>query len=330
MTQPRYQYSIGVDVAQATCTWTVYALGEQTFVARGEVSRTPEELSRWVDTIRRTWPQARVVVEATGGLERPVVRALHQAQVPCVVANPARVRHMAQARGSAKTDPRDAEAIALYGALFGHEQGPEDPLREQLKALLTRREQLVTMRTQERQRLAWARELGQPLVLQSIQTTLDFLERELAEVETQLQALRAQLEASPEARAWLALVQSVPGVGPLTALALWAWLPELGQVSRKKIASLSGTAPQPRDSGTKKGKRHVHGGRKRVRRYLYLAAMSAVRWNPVLRPFYERLLARGKAKKVALVAVMRRLIVILNAMVREGQPWQAGRALPRQ
>jgi len=330
MTQPRYQYSIGVDVAQATCTWKVYALGEQTFVASGEVSRTPQDLARWVETIRRTWPQARVVVEATGGLERPLVRALQQAQVPCVVANPARVRHLAQARGPAKTDPRDAEAIALYGALFGHEHAPEDPLREQLKALLTRREQLVTMRTQERQRLAWARELGQPAVLQSIQATLDFLERELADVETQLDALREALEQDAERAAWLALVQSVPGVGPLTALALWAWLPELGQVSRKKIASLSGTAPQPRDSGTKKGKRHVYGGRKRVRRYLYLAAMSAVRWNPVLKPFYERLVARGKAKKVALVAVMRRLVVILNAIVREEQPWQAERALPRE
>ena len=168
-------------------------------------------------------------------------------------------------------------------------------------------------------------------MLKNIQDTLTFLEKRRDALEDKIEALEAQLRAAADPL-WQALQRiqvSLPGMGPWTARALWVWLPELGRLNRKQVARLTGTAPLAHESGQQRKRRRVRDGRQRLRRYLYMSALSAVRFNPVLKAFYQRLLARGKAKKVALVAAMRRLVVWVNAMVRDGTAWESERAWPR-
>lgn len=259
-----------------------------------------------------------VVLEPTGGYEAPVVAACAAAGVPVAVVNARQVRDFARALGRlAKTDRVDAQVLAEFAARVRPEPRPlPDALTQELDALLLRRRQLLEMLHAERQREAQARTAA---VRTDVAAHVAWLRARLGVADA---ALRAQVEASPAWRVQDALLRSVPGVGPQLSLTLLAALPELGHLDRRQIAALVGVAPLARDSGTRRGRRQVWGGRADVRRVLYMAAHVATRFNPVLRAFYTRLRAAGKPPKVALMACMRKLLTILNAMVAHHQPWQ--------
>ena len=258
-----------------------------------------------------------VVLEATGGFEVPAVSALAAAGLPVVVANPRQVRNFARATGQlAKTDRLDARILALFGERLRPEVRPlPDDAARLLDALLTRRRQISGMIVAERNRQGFA-----PAPLKkSIDKHIRWLERELDGVDA---ALSNAIQASPVWRAKEALYRGVPGIGPVISRTLIADLPELGRLSRREIATLVGLAPLARDSGTMKGKRMVFGGRAPVRSALYMAAVVGVRHNPVIRTFYLRLRERGKPPKLALIACAHKLLTILNAMARTGEPWR--------
>ncbi len=264
---------------------------------------------------------ARVVYEPTGGYERPLAQALTAAGLPACRAHPNRVRAYAQACGLlAKTDRLDAQVLARYGAAFdGPElpQGEDEPVRAELRDLLRRREQLVRQRVQERNRLD--KGLSSKTAA-STRRHIAWLDAEISQLDTDYQALRS---ASPTLSQQAELYRSVPGIGLLTAATLVAELPELGQLDGGALTALSGLAPWAKDSGRQRGQRRIRGGRGTVRRVLYMASQSAARYHPDLSPFYQGLCQRGKAKKAALVAVMRKLLLQLNAVARRGTPWVA-------
>lgn len=264
-----------------------------------------------------------VVVEPTGGLESPLVAALGVEGIPVAVVNPRQVRDFAKATGElAKTDTIDAEVLALFGERIRPQPRPLATTQAQeFAALLTRRQQVVEMLTAEKNRLRRALK-G---VRRRIEAHIAFLEQELGEVNGEL---RSTVEQSPLWREKDNLLESVPGIGSVVAITLLAALPELGTLDRRKMAALAGVAPMNRDSGAFRGKRKVWGGRARVRRAIYMATLVATRHNPVLKAFYQRLLAVGKTKKVALVACMRKLLTILNAMIRQHRPWNPSYSLP--
>jgi len=257
------------------------------------------------------------VLEATGGYEAPVAAALAAAGLPVAVVNPRQVRDFAKALGRlAKTDAIDATVLALFAARVRPTPRalPDDATLE-LQAVLLRRRQLLDMLQAERQR--HLRSHGR--VRANLRSHIHWLERSLADTDDQLREL---ITSSPVWRVQDELLQSVPGVGPTLASTLLALLPELGQLDRRQIAALVGVAPLARDSGTLKGRRTCWGGRAPVRAVLHMAALVAARWNPMLRVFYHRLRAAGKPAKLALTAVARKLLVLLNAMLRDGQPWR--------
>lgn len=259
-----------------------------------------------------------IVLEATGGFELTVSAALSGVGLPLAVVNPRQIRDFARALGKlAKTDAIDAEVIAL----FAEKVSPEArPLASQeartLGELVGRRRQIIEMIGMEanRRRQAIVKRL-----VKKIDRHLAFLEKELADVDADIDA---GVRASSAWREKEDLLTSVPGVGSVTARTLIAELPELGQLDRRKLAALVGVAPLNRDSGTWRGHRMIGGGRTSVRNALYMAALAATRWNPVIRAAYRRLVARGRPKKVALVACLRRLLTILNAVLRDKTPWQ--------
>ncbi len=259
-----------------------------------------------------------VVLEATGGFEHVVVVSLAEADLRVAVVNPRQVRDFARATGQlAKTDKIDADILALFGERVRPERREiPDEVREKLTALVTRRRQLTDMITAEKNRLGAARDRS---VRHSITKHIDWLQRQLKDEDDQL---KTAIRKSPVWRAEEDLLRSVPGVGAVTSQTFVAQLPELGKLNRKKIAALVGVAPFAQDSGTLRGKRSIWGGRASVRSVLYMATLVAVRHNPVLRSAYQRLLAAGKPPKVALTACMRKLLVILNAMVRDHTYWQ--------
>ena len=261
-------------------------------------------------------PPALVVVEATGGFEMPLAGALAAAGLPVVVVNPRHVRDFAKAAGKlAKTDALDAQTLAHFAEVMRPEPRPlPDEQTQTLAAILTRRRQLVEMLTAEKNRLASARKP----VRKSLRTHIAWLERELTQRDSDL---AHAIRESPVWREKDDLLRSMPGVGPVLTTTLLADLPELGTLTGKQIAALVGVAPLNRDSGTLRGKRTVWGGRAQVRAALYMAALVASRFNPVIRAFYQRLRAAGKAKKVVLTACMRKLLVILNAMLKHRTPW---------
>lgn len=263
-----------------------------------------------------------VVLEATGGYELLSVAALAAANLPVVVVNPRQVRDFAKATGQlAKTDRIDARVLALFGERVRPPVRalPDDATRA-LEGVLTRRRQLLEMRTAESNRLAQLFGRGQRPVKQSLKKHIAFLDRELATTNTEVGRM---IRESPVWRERDDLLQSVPGIGPVVARTLLAELPELGQLNRRAIAKLVGVAPLNRDSGTWRGHRTIHSGRAPVRAAVYMAALVATRCNPVIKAFYHRLLAAGKPKKVALVACIRKLLTIVNHMLRTGQRWQA-------
>ncbi|MDB4886329.1 MAG: family transposase [Gemmatimonadetes bacterium] len=305
---------IGIDVAKAELVVAVRPSGAQWTVANDEPGRRT-----LVERLCAERPQL-LVLEATGGYELPAVAALVAAGLPVVVVNPRQVRDFARSTGQlAKTDHLDAAMLALFAERV---QPPvralPDAATQALDALVARRRQLVEMLVAEQNRLGMARSRGDRAVTVSLRQTIAFLTRQLGAADRELGTM---IRESPVWRERDDLLQSVPGIGPVVARTLLAALPELGHLGRRAIAKLVGVAPLNRDSGTWRGRRTIHGGRASVRAAVYMAALVASRHNPVLKAFYDRLLAAGKPKKLALVACMRKLLTILNTLLRTQQPW---------
>lgn len=257
-------------------------------------------------------PGVHVVCEATGGYERDLVAALHEASVPVSVLNPARVRHFARATGQrAKTDPIDAAVLSAYGqALQPKPTAPRTEQEQQLAELVRRRVQVLEILVAQRQQ---AERLTVVALRRQAQSLVRRLERDVEQIEEQLQTLRAQT-TTLDAR--VQKLEAITGVGTITALGVLAELPELGTLNRRQAAALAGLAPHPRESGQWHGRRSIGGGRAPVRRALYMAALVAARTNRQLKEFYQRLRAAGKPAKVALTAVMRKLIVLMNHLLK--------------
>ena len=307
---------LGLDVAKTTVQ-----LASEPAGLDGQFATDPSGLAALVAQCQAQ-PVTLVVLEATGGYEAPLAAALATAGLPVAVVNPRQVRDFARALGRlAKTDRIDAQVLALFGARVQPAPRPlPDEATQELEAVLLRRRQLLEMLHAERQRLPRAR--GRE-VRRNLRAHIRWLEHSLIDTDATLEAL---IQASPLWRVQDHLLQSVPGVGPTLARTLLAQLPELGHLDRRQIAALVGVAPLARDSGTHRGRRQCWGGRPALRSVLYMAAFVAARWNPVLRAFYARLRAAGKPGKVALVAVARKLLTILNAMLRDQRRWQCTHA----
>jgi transposase len=277
----------------------------------------PDGHHRLVEHIAK-WPLQAIVLEASGGYERAVVAELAAAGLPVVVINPRQVRDFARATGRlAKTDAIDARILALFGQAFRPEQRPLPSEKQlELQQQLTRRRQLVGMLTAENNR---SQQATDNLVRETIEAVRNTLRAQLEQLDNELQRT---IQQTPAWREKENLLRSVPGVGAQTALTLLAELPELGTCSRQQIAALVGVAPLNRDSGTQRGQRTTWGGRSAVRSILYMSALVATRHNPVIRKYYEHLQGAGKRKKVALIACMRKLLCMLNAVLREQKPWR--------
>jgi transposase len=303
----------GIDVAKAELVVATRPSGERWTVANDETG-----IRQLVERLRPREPEL-IVLEATGGYELLCVAALAAAGLPVVVVNPRQVRDFAKATGQlAKTDRLDADLLALFAERVHPQVRPlPDAEAHALDALLTRRRQLLEMLQAERNRLGQVFNRGQQ-VTKSLTAHIAFLERALKTTDTDL---GDHVRRSPAWREKDELLQSVPGIGRVVSFTLLAELPELGRLSRRQIAKLVGVAPLSRDSGTLRGRRFVHGGRASVRAALYMGALVASRRNVVIRTFYQRLLRVGKPKKLALVACMRKLLTILNTMVRTQRPW---------
>jgi transposase len=309
MSEP--QLFVGIDVAKAQLDIALRPTGE-----RWAVPNDAPSIAGLVTHLEAIHPTL-IVLEATGGFQRAVVAALAAAGLPVVVVNPRQVRDFAKATGQlAKTDALDARALAHFAEAVRPAPRPLPSAQEaDLRALLARRRQLVAMRTAEVNRLSSA-----PAPVQAdLAAHIAWLDQRLATLDD---TLDTTLRASPVWRERATLYRSVPGIGPVSARTLLFDLPELGTLSRQRIAALAGVAPFHCDSGTMRGRRAIWGGRAPLRATLYMATLVAVRHNPVLHACYARLLAAGKAKKVALVACMRKLLTILNAMVKHQTPWQ--------
>jgi transposase len=304
------QVFVGIDVSKAQLAVALRPTDDCWHVSNDEPG-----IATLVERLRTVQPTL-VVLEATGGLEVPVTGALAEAGLPVVVVNPRHARDFAKATGRlAKTDPLDAQGLAHFAEAVRPTPRPlPDPQAQALSALLTRRRQLVQMLTAERRRLQSAPQR----ICVDIQAHITWLERRLARTDDDL---AAGIRCSPLWRAKDEILQSTPGVGPVLSRTLVAEVPELGLWNRKEIAALIGVAPFNRDSGTLRGQRAVWGGRAHVRAVLYMSTLAAVRHNPILKAFYERLRAVGKAPKVALTACMRKLLTMLNAMLKHRPPW---------
>ncbi len=311
---------IGIDVAKADLVIAARPGGERWTVVNDE-----RGVRTLVERLTGERPGERpelIVLEATGGYELLCVAALAAAALPVVVVNPRQVRDFAKATGQlAKTDRIDADILALFAERVRPEIRPiGDEAAQELNALLARRRQLLEMLQAERNRVGQVFGRGNRLVKKSLKAHIAFLERELRMTDTDLGTM---VRESPAWRERDDLLQSVPGVGPVLSLTLLADLPELGSLSRREIAKLVGVAPLSRDSGTMRGRRFVQGGRATVRAVLYMGALVATRRNAVIRAFYQRLVAAGKPKRLALVACMRKLLTMLNVMVRTNTRWRA-------
>jgi transposase len=302
---------IGIDVSQSS--WDVHVLPEgRSFSIRtgdGAMERLREKLG--------SAERALVVLEATGGLERPLVAELIDAGWTVAVVNPRQVRDFAKALGRlAKTDRIDAETLALFAQRVQPRPTQKTPEKQQeLDALVTRRRQLVHLRSMEKTRRTQA---VHKTASRSIDKMLKVLDQQIAALD---KAIARLIEADDDWRAKRDLIESVPGVGPTTSATLVAELPELGRLNRQEIASLAGLAPFNHDSGKFRGQRRIRGGRAAVRTSLYMAALSAMRCNQKLHAFAVRLRKAGKPFKVAITACMRKLLTILNTLVRSGKSW---------
>jgi transposase len=302
---------IGIDIAKDTIDISVLPSGES-----WTVGATPTELQETVDRLAALKP-TNIVMEATGGYETRLAASLATAGLPVAVVNPRQVRDFARALGIlAKTDAIDAHVLALFAEKVQPECRPLPTDDEHaLKELLTRRRQLVDMRTAESNR---RQHVVSKQVCESITTLIESINHELDGIEREIDN---RIKASPVWRAKDKLLQSVPGIGKTTASMLIVALPELGHLNRRQIASLVGLAPMNRDSGTFRGRRMITGGRALIRTGLYMPILSAIRYNPKIKTFYDRLIDAGKLEKVAITACMRKLLTMLNSIVRENEPW---------
>lgn len=282
------------------------------------VARDSEGLAMLIERLGALEPYL-VVLEATGGFELTVAAALAAAGMPLAVVNPRQIRDFARATGQlAKTDALDAKVIARFAEQVRPEPRPvPDAQARELGELVARRRQIIEMMTAERNRRG---QLTSRRLIKGVERLLAALQKELSELECEI---GDGIRGTPVWRERDELLRSVPGVGDIVARTLIADLPELGRLDRKQIAALVGVAPLNRDSGKMRGKRTTWGGRAKVRCALYMAALVASRHNPVLATFYQRLVSAGKAKKLAITAVMRKLLTILNAMIRDHRPWQS-------
>ncbi|MNT00024.1 Transposase [compost metagenome] len=301
---------VGIDVSKARLDVALRPSGETWSVSNDEpgIASLVERLAPLEVSL--------VILEATGGQQDAAAAALAAAQLPLAVVNPRQVRDFAKAMGKlAKTDVIDASVLAHFGqAIRPEPRALPDEAASELAATLARRRQLVEMLVMEKNRLCVASKKQRP----SLEAHIRYLNLELKDLDKDI---HGTLRSSPVWRAKDDLLRAVPGIGPTTSATLLAELPELGTLNRKQIAALVGIAPFNRDSGTLRGKRVVWGGRASVRTVLYMATLSAIRCNAVVKEFYERLCKAGKPKKVALIACARKLLVILNAMLRDNQPW---------
>lgn len=309
---------IGIDIAKNHLDVAV-APEKQHF----RVPNTQAGLTTLVHRLQALQP-AIILLEASGGYEFLLVAALREAELPASFINPLQVRQFARSLGiTAKTDRLDARVLALFAEKIRPGPRPLPTAQQQeLKQLMGRRRQLQDMVHMERHRLETCHA---PRVQESLRTLLKAL---LAELKALEQEIRDFIDRHPLWEQWAAILQSAPGVGPQTSCSLIAWVPERGTLNRRQIAKLVGVAPQNRDSGLWRGRRTIGGGRGQVRRVLYMAALTAVRLNPEIKNLYHRLLQQGKVKKVALVACMRKLLTILNAMVKNQQTWSPVNQIP--
>jgi transposase len=318
MSEQQEERFVGIDVSKAMLEVAIRPSGERWSVANEEAG-----VRELVQTLEKAAPTL-IVVEATGGMQSLVVAELAAAGLPVAVVNPRQARDFAKATGRlAKTDAIDAEVLASFGQAIRPEvRELKDELTQLLTALMGRRRQIVEMLTAEKNRLASAPKA----VRKEIRKHIEWLEARLKAMDGQISDT---IKESPEWREKDLILRSTPGVGPVLSVSLLAGVPELGKLNRQKLAALVGVAPLNRDSGTYRGTRKVWGGRAQVRAVLYMAAVSASRANPVIRDFYQRLLAAGKKPKVALTACMRRLLCILNTMIKNGTRWRLEEAIAR-
>jgi transposase len=308
MTMAEY---VGIDISKQ---WLDVATPDRDEVVR--VENNPKGINGLVIELAQLQPE-RIAFEATGGYERALMVALREQHLPAVLVNPRQVRDFARATGHlAKTDRIDAQVLAQFASVLRPEPRPiKDEAESELTALVRRRNQLVAQLTMERNR---KKLVTSTAVLASLERSISSLKQEVASLD---RAINELIEASPVSKERDLLYRSAPGVGRGLSSTLLAELPELGRINRKQAGALVGVAPLNWDSGTFRGRRAIWGGRAQVRAALYMATLSAVRHNPVLRAFYQRLVARGKAKKLALVACMRKLLTILNTMAAQNTHW---------
>ena len=304
--------SVGIDVSKRALVVAVYPTGE-----RWTSETSARAITTLVTRVQALAPRV-VVLEATGGYERAVAAALAAADVPLAVVNPRQVRAFAQALGrTAKTDAIDASVLAEFAAKVEPQaRGVDDPATQMLAALVARRRQLLEMVGMERARLEHAPPTGH--LTRELRRHIRWLEARVEDIDEEI---GTSIQSNPTWRVREELLRSVPGIGPTTARTLIGELPELGDLDRRAIAALGGVAPMNCDSGEFRGQRHIQGGRGAVRATIYMAALTATRHNPVLRTFYQRLRTRGKPAKVALVATMRKLLTIVNAMLKHQTSW---------
>jgi len=309
---------VGIDVSKATLDVAILPTGRH-FVVSNDEAGIDELLGGFDDPNKPIL----VVLEASGGYERAVAAAIAASGIAVAVVNPRQTRDFARATGKlAKTDRLDAKALAGFAEAVRPKPRalPEEEAQE-FRAILARRRQLIQMMSAEKNRLGSA---ASKAVARRIRAHVRWLEKELSRTDRDLEEA---IEGSPVFKENEALLRSVPGVGPVLCRTLLSELPELGSLAPRELSALVGVAPLNRDSGTLRGKRAVWGGRSRVREALYMGALVASRHNPHIKEFYERLVAAGKPKKVALVACMRKLLVILNALLRDRTPWRYPHAL---
>ena len=309
--QERSEVFVGIDVSKERLDVAVWPTGEI-----WSVTQSADDIAALAGRIREIDPVS-VVLEATGGMEMPIALELTASGMQVAIINPRHARNFAKATGKlAKTDAIDAAVLAQFAQAIRPEARPlPDAETRELKAVLVRRRQIVVMLNAEKNRLPKAHV---PKVRASIRRTIAMLNKQLKTIDADLDRM---IRSSPLWRAKDDLLQSVPGVGRVLALTIITELPELGRLNRKQIAALVGVAPLNRDSGTFRGTRRIWGGRAAVRTCLYMAALSAAHHNPEIRKCYQRLVAKGKPKKVALTACMRKLLVTLNVMARDHRSW---------
>jgi transposase len=311
------QQWVGIDISKATLDGYVQPNG-----TRWHLSHTQAHIDALVEQLAELNVE-RIVLEASGGYEAPLVAALAARNLPVVVVNPRQVRDFARATGQlAKTDAIDAEVLARFGeAIRPQLRALPDTTTRAMRAMVSRRRQLQEMLIAEQNRLinAAVQDAPEPLRDQ-LGAHIDWLRRQVADIDDDLQQ---QLRDSPLWREREDLLRTIPGIGPVTSSTLLSRLPELGQLDRKAIAKLVGVAPLNHDSGTLRGARRVWGGRAEVRAVLYMATLVATRCNPCIRSFYERLCAAGKPKKVALIACLHKLLLVCNSVLRSATPWRS-------